>query len=104
MAYNTITRGHPSVNFLESEIGLITKTHQIPASLGVADGKHKVVRAGTLYPANNSTAIGVVFTDVDVTDGDAIGAVMVAGRVLKDRLDAEETAITALAAKGLYFI
>ena len=75
-------------NFLDSEVGLVTKTAQIPQSMGQADGDRKTVFAGTVFPANTSAATGIVFQDVDVTDGDAIGAVMVAGRVISDRVNA----------------
>ncbi len=83
-------------NFLDSEVGLVTKTAQIPQSMGQADGDRKTVFAGTVFPANTSAATGIVFQDVDVTDGDAIGAVMVAGRVISDRVNAASAAQTAL--------
>ena len=57
-------------NFLDSEVGLVTKTAQIPQSMGQADGDRKTVFAGTVFPANTSAATGIVFQDVDVTDGD----------------------------------
>lgn len=104
MAYVTNISGTFRPNFLESEIGLITKTYEIPQSMGIADGGYKVVAAGTPFPANDATAVGIVFTDTDVTDDDAAGSVMVAGRVLKERLNLAEAAITALAARGLYVI
>lgn len=91
-------------NFLESEVGLVLKTHQIPDDLGVAEGSRLVVKAGTPYPADDITAIGLVFTDVDVTNGDAIGSVLVAGRVLIDRLDISEEAVDVLSAYGLKFV
>lgn len=84
-------------NFLDSEVGLVTKTAQIPQSMGQADGDRKTVFAGTVFPANTSAATGIVFQDVDVTDGDAIGAVMVAGRV-----NAASAAQTAL--KNIVFV
>lgn len=62
-------------NFLDSEVGLVTKTAQIPQSMGQTDGDRKTVFAGTVFPANTSAATGIVFQDVDVTDGDAIGSV-----------------------------
>ena len=31
----------------------------------------KIVKAGTPYPANDATCEGVIFEDVDVTDGEA---------------------------------
>ena len=104
MAYMNVTEGRSAINILESEIGLVTKTRQIPAALGVVDGAHKTVKAGTVFPADDGTAEGIVFTDTDVTHGDAEGSVIVAGRVLAARVDASEPAITALAAKGLYLV
>lgn len=45
-----------------------------------AEGRY-VVKAGTFYPANDATAIGVVLNDYDVTDGDAMMAVVLHGFV-----------------------
>lgn len=104
MAYMNVIEGRSTINILESEIGLVTKTRQIPATLGVMDGAHKTVKAGTVFPADDGTAEGIVFTDTDVTHGDAEGSVIVAGRVLAARVTASEAAITALAAKGLYLV
>lgn len=89
-------------NFLDSEVGLVTKTAQIPQHLGQTDGDRKTVFAGTVFPANTDAATGIVFQDVDVTDGDAIGSVMVAGRVISDRVNAISTAQTAL--KNIVFV
>lgn len=104
MAYVTNISGVPRPNFLESETGLVTKTYGIPQSLGAAEGARKVVAAGTPFPANDATAVGIVFTDTDVTGDDAAGSVMVAGRALKERLNLAEAAVTALAARGLYVV
>ena len=104
MAYMNVTEGRSAINILESEIGLVTKTRQIPETLGVVDGKYKTVKAGTVFPADNATAEGIVFTDTDVTDGDAIGSVIVAGRVLDERVNASEAAVAALKANGLYLV
>lgn len=104
MAYMEIENGRKAVNILDSEVGLITKTRKIPASLGVADGKYKIVKAGTVYPSDTSSAEGIVFEDVDVTDGDALGSIIVAGRVLKARVSVDTEAETALKAGGLYLV
>lgn len=104
MSHITYTAGTTRPNFLESEIGLTTKTHTIPATMGAADGIYKTVKAGTPFPTNDATAIGIVFVDADVTGGDIEGSVMVAGRVLKDRVTIADAAVTALSAKGLYFV
>ena len=80
-------------NFLDSEVGLVTKTAQIPQSMGQTDGDRKTVFAGTVFPANTSAATGIVFQDVDVTD---------AGRVISDRVNAASAAQTAL--KNIVFV
>jgi hypothetical protein len=106
MPYVTNTSGTFKPNFLDSEVGLVSKTYEIPANMGVMDddGIHKTVAAGTPYPADGSTAIGIVYQDVDVTYGDRAGAVLVAGRVLTDRLSITEDAKTALTDAGIVFV
>ena len=49
-------------------------------------GDRYVVKAGTIYPANDATAIGVVLNDYDVTDGDAMMAVVMHGFIKKAAL------------------
>lgn len=64
-----------------------TFTYQIPESLGVVqDDGRKIVKSGTVFPANDATAIGIVFNDVDVTHGDAPGSVLVEGWIIEERL------------------
>lgn len=96
MSYVTNYKGTFRPNFLESEVGLVTKTYEIPESLGTADGNRKIAPAGTPFPVDGASAVGILFTDADVTDGSAIGSVMVAGRVLKERLTVSDAAITAM--------
>lgn len=52
----------------------------------------KIVKAGTILPANDSTAEGILFTDVDVTEGPQPGALLVEGYVLEERLPVAPTA------------
>lgn len=47
----------------------------------------KIVKAGTMYPANDATAWGVIMHDYDVTDGDVNAAVIIHGFLRKDRLN-----------------
>ena len=47
--------------------------------LAVEEGGRYIVKAGTVYPENDATAIGVILNDYDVTDGDAMMAVVVHG-------------------------
>lgn len=49
-----------------------------PGLATLVDGRY-VVKAGTVYPANDATAIGLVLNDYDVTDGDAMMAIVVHG-------------------------
>lgn len=108
MAYVNIKKVQGAkINILGSEIGLILKTVQVTAE-GVqanADGE-KIVPAGTVYPANNATAKGIIFEDVDVTDGDRIASLIVAGRVLQNRLPVTVAAAakTPLAASGIVLV
>ena len=92
-------------NFLESEVGLVLKTYQIPDTMGTEDEYgNKIVSAGTVFPSNDGSAVGIVFDDVDVTQGDHEGSVMLAGRVLKDRLNVQSAAETPLKASGIVFV
>lgn len=58
----------------------------------------KYVPAGAVIPANGSTAVGILYEDIDVTTGTMPGSVVVAGEVYTDRLPAapESDAVTAL--------
>lgn len=52
-----------------------------------ANGK-KIVQAGTVYK-KDGVAIGLVFADVDVTNGPQPAAIMVEGYVIEERLPVE---------------
>ena len=58
----------------------------------------KIVKAGTILPANDATAKGVVLYDVDVTNGDEMGAFVIHGFIDKSKIPTqpESAAITAL--------
>lgn len=67
------------------------------AAAVTVDGR-KVIKAGTIYPANDASAIGVVWADYDVTNGDVTGALIIHGFVKTAALPAEpaDAAKTAL--------
>lgn len=67
------------------------------------DGR-KVVKAGTIYPANDATAIGVVFNDMDVTDGDMTGAILIHGFVKTSALPVEPAEAAKTALKQVTFL
>lgn len=100
----TVEKSASTPNFLDSAVGLVRKTRQLPQTMGAMDGKYKTVFAGAIFPKDDATATGIVFADADVTDGDAVGSVLVAGRVLKDRLTISDAAFTALDGLGIVFV
>ena len=66
-----------------------------------ANGK-KIVQAGTVFK-KDSVAVGLVFADVDVTNGPQAAAIMVEGYVLEARLPAEVSAEDKAAMKEIKF-
>lgn len=78
------------------------KTRQMTEELANDD---KIVPMGTIYPANDETAEGIVYEDIDVSTGDMPGSVVLSGRVYTNRLPVEldSAAETALKAKGFVF-
>lgn len=73
-------------------------------SLAVADGDRKVVKAGAIYPANDATAYGIILNDYDVTDGDVMGALLIAGAVNLAALPAEPAEAALPKLKRISFI
>lgn len=93
-------------NFIASEIGMIQRTFEV-SDTGVAADEYdkKTVKAGTVYPANDATAKGIIFEDVDVTYGSRPASVVIAGRIFENRLHTKPDAAakTALEKQGIYF-
>lgn len=74
------------INFLASA-DVTSFTHQISNAGVAADANgRKIVKAGTIYPKNDATAEGIVYTDVDVTEGPQAGALLVEAYILEARL------------------
>lgn len=82
------------------------KTRQIAQSGATNVNGRKYVKMGTPYPANDATAVGIVYEDVDVTTGDMPGSVVLSGVVYTDRLPVtlNSAAKTALEGKGFTFL
>ena len=93
--------GWAAGHFLADDETCIRKTMTIAADHAQAvtrtDGR-KVVPAGAVIPANGATAKGILFEDIDVTEGAKMGSVVTEGIVYGDRLPAalESAAATAL--------
>lgn len=99
MPYIGQVKEYDRINFLASQnfqaFTVLVDAASVPAG---ADGK-KTLKAGTIYPANDATAQGVIFSDVDLDKGDQPASLIVAGFILEDRLpeapaSAAKTALT----------
>lgn len=69
----------------------------------VAENGKKIVKAGTVLPANDATAKGILFHDVDVTYGPQPGALIVEGYVLEERLPVAPSAEAKTAMNEIKF-
>lgn len=94
---------HPGYFLAHEECTRLTKTIPAAGANVTAEGG-KYVAMGTVYPADDATAIGIVYEDVDVTTGDMPGSVVTAGTVWEDRLTISDAAKTALEGKGFIFL
>lgn len=73
--------------FLKNDENAVRETRQMISNGVEADESgRKIVKMGTAYPANDATAEGIVYEDIDVTTGDKPGSVVTKGEVYKDRL------------------
>jgi len=68
MAFHKVERTYARLNFLDSEVGLVQKTREIPQSMGTDQDNRKIVIGGTPFPSNDANAEGLVFETIDVTD------------------------------------
>ena len=73
------------------------------SELAVTIDGRKIIKAGTIYPANDETAKGIVFGDLDVTDGDQNGALLIHGFVNTAKLPQAPLNGAKLALKGIEF-
>lgn len=85
------------------------KTKTMPATgdlVTTAANGTKYVKMGTIFPANDATAIGIVYEDVDVSTGAMPGSVVTKGEVITARLHTApaSAAKTALEALGFKFV
>lgn len=91
-------------HFLVDDETCIRTTMTIAANHAQAvtrDNGRKVVPAGAVIPANGATAKGILFEDIDVTDGASIGSVVTEGTVYGDRLPAALADAAASALTGI---
>jgi hypothetical protein len=60
-----------------------------------------IVPMGAVIPANGATAKGILYEDIDVTDGDSIGSIVTEGVIYGDRLPATLDSDAATALTGI---
>lgn len=106
MAFMNTEKFHSGNNILASEIGLIQKTKEGTKAMAVDEDGRRIIKAGTVFPTNDASAIGIVFEDVDMTNDEKRPiSVIIAGRVIEANLPVavNEAAKSALVANGLHF-
>lgn len=99
--------GWAAGHFLVNDETCVRKSMTIAANhaqaVTRADGR-KVVPAGAVIPANGATAKGILFEDIDVTEGARMGSVVTEGIVYGDRLPAALAEAAASALTGIKVI
>ena len=92
--------------FLVDDEQCLRETADISAShlQKVTRNGRTIVPAGAIIPANGATAKGVLYEDIDVTDGAAPGSIVTKGKVYEDRLPASAVSDAKTALKGIIFV
>lgn len=106
MKMKSITYGAPANQILaipDHYVALAQKhakaTQGDPGLATLVDGRY-IVKAGTIWPANDNTAKGIVLNEYDVTDGDAMMAVVVHGFIKTAALPVAPSADTPATQSG----
>ncbi|MBC2163424.1 hypothetical protein [Listeria booriae] len=90
------------INFMDSA-RFQSFTYQAEEDMGKeVDGKLTLV-AGSIYPANDATAKGIVINDVDLSHGPQPVGVIVEGYIIKERLPETPTPEAIEAMKEIKF-
>ncbi|AGR47526.2 hypothetical protein ABOUO_6 [Brevibacillus phage Abouo] len=91
------------INFLASQ-KYTSFTYQVSDKDVIANKEgRKIVPAGTVYPSNDDKAIGILFVDVDVTEGPQPAPILVDAWILEARLPKAPTAEAKAAMKKISF-
>lgn len=78
-------------------------TYQVDEAMAKDENGRKIVKAGTVYPKNDATAIGIILRDIDVTDGPQAGSVVVDGIFIEEKLPEAVTDEAKTAMKKISF-
>lgn len=92
--------------FLVDDEQCLRETASISAShlQKVTRNNRTIVPAGAIIPANGSSAKGILYEDIDVTDGAAPGSIVTKGKVYEDRLPAAAESDAKTALTGIIFV
>lgn len=80
-----------------------TQSCTVTTAMGTSVDGRTIVKAGTVFPANNATAVGIIVHDVDVTNGDQPAAYIDHGIVYSNRLPVAVDALALPVLKGIIF-
>ena len=89
--------------FLANDEQCMRESATIPANHAqkVTRNGRDIVPAGAVFPANDGTATGILYEDIDVTDGAAPGSIVTKGVIYGDRLPAQLAQAAATALTGI---
>lgn len=108
MSFNQNAQGRVfNHSFLLAEENCGRETAQIAADhaqVVTLESGAKIVPAGAVVPANDATAKGILYEDVEVTTGDMPGSIVTRGTVYADRLPAEVASVAKSALTAIRFI
>ena len=99
--------GWAAGHFLVNDETCVRRTATIAADhaqVKTRDNGRKVVPAGAVIPANDGTAVGILYEDIDVTEGAKMGSIVTEGIVYGDRLPAAIANAAASALTGIKVI
>ena len=92
--------------FLVDDEACLRETATISANhlQKVTRNNRTIVPAGAVIPANGASAVGILYEDIDVTDGDAPGSIVTRGVIYGNRLPAALDGSAASALTGIKVI
>ncbi|MGM0940355.1 MAG: hypothetical protein ACQEWU_05195 [Bacillota bacterium] len=82
---------------------IISRTRTATKKMGKTENGRIILKAGTVYPANDATASGIVLHDIDLTHDDQPVGIMVEGYVYEARLPQTVSAEAKDALKEIKF-
>lgn len=91
------------INFLASAKFIAFTTQVEDAGVAADANGRKIVPAGTILPANDATAAGVLLNDTDVTEGPQPGSLIVEAYIIPERLPVAPAAEAITALKEIKF-